>query len=378
MSSDDTSVTARHGNQGIPLMEQPMIGLLYMAFVFLPLVFQPHVPLPAVLWSLLASALFLPLYFGRLASWKLGSGTRWLGAAALGLLLIPVNPGGNTFLIYSAGLAGHLLPRRQALWAGLGLALLAIAAFLLSHGPQPWTAGFVMITLLIGGMVLSGSMYEQLQRRRQAELALSQDEVRRLARNAERERIARDLHDLLGHTLSLVVLKSELAGKLLPGDPAAARAQIGEVEQVARQALGEVREAVSGYRRGDFEAELAATRLALLSAGVEVEASAESPPRRAEVDHALALSLREACTNVLRHSRAHHVTVELSVQDDALQLQVRDDGRGGAAAEGNGLGGIRERLAALGGTLVVDSPRGGGTRLGLRIDSGWQASKAGA
>jgi two-component system sensor histidine kinase DesK len=211
-----------------------------------------------------------------------------------------------------------------------------------------------------------------------AELQLSQDEVRRLARVAERERIARDLHDLLGHTLSLVVLKSELAGKLLERDPQAARMQIAEVEQVARKALGEVREAVSGYRRGDFEAELAATRLALLSAGIEIEARIDAPPRRAEVDHALSLCLREASTNILRHAGARRATVQLEVENDQLCLQVADDGRGGAASEGNGLRGIRERLAALGGTLAVDSPRGSGTRLALRIADNWRDAEPAA
>nr|WP_282452806.1 sensor histidine kinase [Lysobacter sp. CAU 1642] len=206
-----------------------------------------------------------------------------------------------------------------------------------------------------------------------AELQLSQDEVRRLAGQAERERIARDLHDLLGHTLSMVVLKSELAGKLIARDPDAARAQIAEVEQVARQALGEVREAVSGYRRGDFEGELAATRLALLSAGIEVEAASHAPPRRDEVDHLLSMCLREASTNILRHADAGHVSVDLSVKEGTLSLAISDDGRGGIRHEGNGLRGIRERLEAFGGDLDIDSPEGAGTRLRLSLPAGWRA-----
>lgn len=376
--TDSPAIAASRPQHGIDLMEQPVVGLVYLVFVFLPLIFHPAVSIGVVGLSLLACLVFLPLYRGRLGRWSLPVPLRWLGAAMLGALLIPINPGGNTFLIYAAGLAGHLLPPRQAVAAGLALALSTAGLYLAAHGLQPWAFGFVLITLVIGGMVLGGSLYGQLQARRMAELQLSQDEVRRLARVAERERIARDLHDLLGHTLSLVVLKSELAGKLLERDPQAARAQITEVEQVARKALGEVREAVSGYRRGDFEAELAATRLALLSAGVGIEARIDAPPRRAEVDHALSLCLREASTNILRHAGARRATVELEVENDQLCLQIADDGRGGAASEGNGLRGIRERLAALGGTLAVDSPRGSGTRLALRIADHWRDAEPAA
>lgn len=353
--------------------EHPLLGLLYLMFLFLPLAFRSELPTAALLASLAALPPFLVLYFGRLGGWQPGLNTRWLGMAVLGLALLPLNPGGNTLLIYAAGFAGGALPARRAAAAGLAMGLATTGAFLWSYGLQPSSLAFALITLVLGGMVLAGAAFERLQQQRQADLRLSQDEVRRLGALAERERIARDLHDLLGHTLSLVVLKSELAGRLLPGDPEAARAQIGEVEQVARKALGEVREAVSGYRRGDFEGELAAARLSLLSAGVEVEVATLAPPRRAEVDHALALCLREACTNVLRHSGAARVSVDLHVENEVLQLRVTDDGRGGVGeGRGQGLRGMRERIEALGGSLALDSPAGGGSRLQLRIGEGWR------
>jgi len=195
------------------------------------------------------------------------------------------------------------------------------------------------------------------------------------AQEEERERIARDLHDLLGHTLSVVVLKSELAGKLIDRDSAAARKQILEVEQVARKALNEVREAVSGFRSSGLAAELAASRLALLDADVRLDYQVQPVKIDAAVEATLALCLSEAVTNVLRHAKASRVEVDFHDAGETLHLQISDDGRGGMDdASGNGLRGMRERLAAIGAGLAIESPRGGGSRLSICVDKAWQAN----
>lgn len=344
----------------------PWVGLGYLVFVWLPLLFAPQVPSRTLLASLLAMACFLPLYLGLFRGGRVWRTFATFAAAAVGYALIPLNPGGNTFLIYAIGMAAHAFaPARAIVFAALTLAGMALQAQLL--GGQQFRWAFFALTVAIGLMVLAGTLYSRARERRNAELRLSREEVKRLARLAERERIGRDLHDLLGHTLSLVAIKSELAGKLLERDPHAAREQIREVERVAREALAQVRQAVSGIRAAGLEAELAASRLALLSAEVHMDQRLAPVALAAEVESALALALREAVTNVLRHARAARVEVELHADGSHAELLIVDDGRGGADDSGHGLAGMRERLAAVGGTLVIDSPPGAGTRLRLRV-----------
>ena len=227
---------------------------------------------------------------------------------------------------------------------------------------------FVIAPALVGGAVLAGAILGRREMQRNERLRLTQAEVDRLARVAERERIARDLHDLLGHTLSVIAIKSELARKLAERDGSAAASHIGEVEQVARDALKQVREAVTGMRSAELANELVSARLAAVGAGLGFDAHVDPlPPLDPAQENALAMALREAITNVLRHARASNVRVALSRQGRAVQLEVSDDGAGIAKAPGNGLSGMRERADALGGHLSVDSAPGAGTRLRLLL-----------
>jgi two-component system sensor histidine kinase DesK len=169
------------------------------------------------------------------------------------------------------------------------------------------------------------------------------------------------MHDLLGHTLSVVVLKSELAAKLVGRDPARAAQEIREVEAVSRQALTEVRRAIQGYRTRGLTAELQSVRPALDAAGIELFAELPELTLPAAAEGVLALALREAVTNVARHSGAQHCWVGLTSGSGQVSLEVRDDGRGGQAPFGSGLAGMRERARALGGDVVRDASAG--TRL---------------
>jgi two-component system sensor histidine kinase DesK len=351
------------------IFERPLAELVYLVFVFLPLVFWPQHPWRAVWASLIAIALFLPLHF---AYYRQPRGHWMIGAvAALGFALIPFNPGGNTFIIYAAAMAAAALPARTAIAFTLALLLAMTAEFFWFMPTTSLAAGYTLMVVVIASVVVGSVLLTRDRERRNAELRLSRDEVARLAALAERERIGRDLHDLLGHTLSLVALKSELAGRLLGHDPDAARQQIGEVETVARQALAQVREAVAGIRATGLLAELAAARLALLSADVSLDHRLAPVELTPAAESTLALGLREAVTNVLRHAGASRVDVELALVDGAPVLTIADDGRGGldgtGVRGGNGLAGMRERLAGLGGRLDVDSPADGGTRLRLSL-----------
>jgi two-component system sensor histidine kinase DesK len=218
------------------------------------------------------------------------------------------------------------------------------------------------LTLIIGIVV----NVERKSQEKDVALKLSHEEVRRLAATAERERIGRDLHDLLGHTLSLITLKLELSRKLLERDLPAARREVEEAERVARHALAEVRSAVTGIRAADLAAELASARLLLESSMVHLqyEAPPALPP---EIERSLALVIREAATNIARHAQATHAQIAFACEAGIVQLRIADDGRGGIVDEGNGLGGMRERVSKLGGSLRIESPKGQGTRLQVRV-----------
>jgi two-component system sensor histidine kinase DesK len=219
------------------------------------------------------------------------------------------------------------------------------------------------MTLIIGLIVNTERQKDETA----AKLRLSHEEVRRLAATAERERIGRDLHDLLGHTLSLITLKLELSRKLFDRDHVAARRELEEAERVARHALAEVRAAVTGIRAANLAAEFASARLLLESSGVHVEYHADIEPLPDTIERGLALLVREAVTNVARHARATLAQIDLGVEGGNVKLCIADNGRGGVGDEGNGLTGMRERVRALGGVLRLDSPRGHGTTLHVMV-----------
>lgn len=197
------------------------------------------------------------------------------------------------------------------------------------------------------------------------ELAEARKDFAELRVQEERTRFARDLHDILGHSLTVITIKAELAGKLLPGDPARAAAEVADVEQLARAALADVRAAVAGYREPSLAGELVSARSALTAAGITPELPTAVdlvPEDRREL---FAWVVREGVTNVVRHSMAATCTVTLSADG----VEVVDDGAGsaGGPSSGHGLVGLRERASAAGAVLQVGSRPGGGFRLALRM-----------
>ncbi len=212
----------------------------------------------------------------------------------------------------------------------------------------------------------------------------------------ERERFARDLHDLLGHSLSVIALKAELAGRLVRERPDAADREIAELEQVARTALSEVREAVSGYRRPTLDDELAGARMALAAAGIESEVNRAPLSLAPETEAVLAWAVREGATNVIRHSRATHCTITVDGDRRRAWVEIVDDGTGEASAAsvsvgvagsadagalgafgsgaagvgGHGLAGLAERARAAGGELEAVASDGAGFRLAVAVPAG--------
>jgi len=298
-------------------------------------------------WLVLAAvyACFLPIYVSFI--WSRSHrrrGLLLLALAILGAAYYPMNPSaGGTILIYVAAFVPFATTSFTVATATIIAATLASTAEGLLLHLNPWTWGSLSV---IAASIGTGNLFGALRTAANERLLVAQEQIEHLAKVAERERIARDLHDVLGHTLSVVVLKSELAGKLVGSDAERARQEIGEVEQIARQALSEVREAVRGYRADGIAAEIARARRTLDAAGVRLEWQGESVLLAPAHESVLSLVLREAVTNILRHAGATSCRLEL-------------------AAEGNGLRGMRERVEALGGRLDIDSREG--TRLSVHI-----------
>ena len=346
----------------------PYLWLVYLiALAFQP-TFDPDTT--AVNWVATAVmvAAFLPLYRAGLAERDQRRLTVLLAAmAGLGVVGTLVNAAAAVFIVYAAALAGRLSPVRRAVVTVAVLAGLAGVTFLISPTPMPWrllaVAPIVVFVLVIGATgIIDGE-----RARTQAQLQRADEEIERLATIAERERIARDLHDLLGHTLSVIVLKAELASRLLPADPDRAGQEMREVEQTARTALGEVRTAVAGYRAKGLGAELVNSQRALAAAGVDADATVDLPVLPAEHEAALALALREAVTNVVRHADARRTSIRARATVDDVELEVTDDGHGASGRDGAGLSGMRERVMALGGQVDLQTGPAGSDRPGTRV-----------
>lgn len=350
----------------------PAVWLVYLVFFVLgPLVAGDAREL---LRTAILLALFLPLYFWtcRRQGWVVLPALAII--AGFGYYGCQTNLGAANFFVYSAALGARLgTPRRTLLW--LGVVLVAQASTTLYLGPLTlYMVPMLVVTVLIGLLCL----HQETVELKNEELRQSREEVTRLAKIAERERIGRDLHDLLGHSLSLVVLKSQLAGRLLRreglSEESRAAAEIAELEKIARQALQEVRTAVAGWKSAGLLAEIASGAMACEAAGlrfergeVAAETLAELPPL---LEGAMAMALREAITNVLRHAEATTCRVRLEKTPELFRLEIEDDGRGlpnGPSAEGQGLSNIRQRVAQLGGEATWLAASGGGTLVRLEL-----------
>ena len=285
--------------------------------------------------------------------------------ALLGWLTVPWN--GNTACCYF--IYGCVMIRAcHVSWKVYLLHLISMIAIFIAVATSydlPWK---VQLYLIIMVLIISGVINVGRQAAiKDAALKLSQDEVRRLAAMAERERIGRDLHDLLGHTLSLITLKLELSRKLFDRDAEAARRELEDAEKVARHALAEVRSAVTGIRATDLAAELASARLLLESSAVHLDYDTLPASMPADVERNLALVIREAVTNIHRHAGATEASVRFDTWADKLDMHISDNGRGGISNDGNGISGMRERVRAIGGSLTIDSPSGRGTRVNITV-----------
>jgi two-component system sensor histidine kinase DesK len=355
------------------------IFLIYIVYA-LPDLFDRSVPQIVVGLILLLS--FTALYIGPLPRGIFGADPAarrwvpWAMTALAALYLLIDGRGGIVFSTYLCVAFITLWPLRRAIPLSLGICI--AVTFLPQHVQswdvhgQQWSIGVpaLLVTIAMIGIRLNATNVVELYRARA--------EIERLAADQERLRIARDLHDLLGHALTTVIVKADLAARLAPLDADRAAQEMREVAALARQGLSDVRTVVSGYREISLLAEIATAREVLRAAGIEARLPVSDEQVPEQYRELFAWVLREGVTNAVRHSRAGHVRVTL----DARSIEVVDDGRGpdshsgdnGASnaegdhgAEGNGLRGIRERAAAVGARVIVGCAPGGGWRLRVEI-----------
>jgi two-component system sensor histidine kinase DesK len=342
--------------------------------------FGHHHSVPWIAGGLTIAIVFCVLYVPTVANSVGRPDLGRIGLAALvalaALACVVYGKNWTPLWIYVSAAAGMVLPsrpsqRRQALAGVLAIGACYVFFSWLSHDD----AGDFLVVLLPVVLIGLAMMGFRLQMDLMRQLAEARETVAKLATNEERLRLARDMHDLTGQSLSMITLKSELAAKRLSRLPASAErdtilGDLGDIGRVSRQTLHDIREAVSGYRRPTLAIEAITARNALDAAGIRLDddpgLTLRSGTFDTEAEAVLAWCLREAVTNVIRHSGAKNCRIRLIPADRELSLEVTDDGHGPGGQHtdrpqsGTGLRGMSERLSTAGGrlSLGIREPRG--------------------
>ncbi|HEY4829366.1 MAG TPA: histidine kinase [Solirubrobacteraceae bacterium] len=389
------SVPFRHA----PRRVRSTAALVWIAFIVFPLANAVGKHGTTLQQGLIiaGAAAFVAAYAAMVLTWRLERPTRltlvlFVVLLSLATVLTVGQSSGWGFLFTYCAACTALVARKQlGFYAVVLCAVLAAVASAVGGANGGTVVSFVASTAGVGLLMLVlGDL-----RIRNEELSEARAELAQLAVAQERERFARDLHDLLGHSLSVITLKAELAGRLLDAGPDAAAREIAELEQVARKALSEVRQAVSGYHQPTLERELAGARMALSAAGIEADVQEAHVALDAGVEAVLAWAVREGATNVIRHGRATHCTLRVTASITDAGVEVIDDGVGdgggvgraqvgravasasaatatasqvnGKAVGGHGLAGLAERARLVNGTLEAGALPGGGYRLAVTV-----------
>tara|TARA_B100000678_G_scaffold279069_1_gene274413 strand:- start:948 stop:2054 length:1107 start_codon:yes stop_codon:yes gene_type:complete len=331
----------------------PWVWLLFLPFYAFPWTFDAPSTF-ALLASVAGITVFLALY---LIAGKTPNPSPFLllGILAVAVALAPVGGNWSVIAVYAAAMAGEIRPPRKGI-ALIAFVCGAIAITGLAIGHHAvWWGPAVLLSAMVGGSNISAAALKD----KNGQLLRAQDEVRTLSRVAERERIGRDLHDLLGRTLTLIVVKADLAERLSTREPDAAIQEVRELRDAAREALRDLRDALSGTREESFAHEIGATRAMLDSADIAFRIEGDPSTVPPELAGVLGMALREAVTNVVRHAEARECAIAIAPQSGEVRVEVRDNGRGGSFREGSGLSGMRARLIAAGGSLDVCSSTDG-------------------
>ncbi|MFT4634745.1 MAG: two-component system sensor histidine kinase DesK [Arenicella sp.] len=332
-----------------PIGERPEFYLVYLLFYFFPWLFET----PSnndVIAAVVAVSVFLPIYFhgGKQAGLK--GVPHVVSMSAIGFAVSPFFGAHGVFHIYAMVQAGFIRPPRLA-WITALVTTLIFSLFSWFTEQSWWDYSF---PIFMGIVTAIGTITTAARIEKNAHLERTRKLDQQLAAVGERERIAQDLHDLLGQTLTMVALKSEVAVKLFEKKPEQAKQELEEIRDAARSALKDVREAVAGMNKTSLSAELKRARQILTSAGVTLNVKGEIPKLRTEVDQVLGLTIREIMTNIVRHSQAKSASLLIEQAGQSLRLTVEDDGLAEPIDEGSGLSGLRKRVENLGGQTSLE------------------------
>ena len=286
-----------------------------------------------------------------------------LGGVLMATFTMMTPPQYGSFDIYVVAMVCATFRWRVALPLILIVALASGALDLIRGTSGLQATGDVINDALVGAAGIAARLLIEANQ----QLSLAREQIARLAVGEERLRFARDLHDLLGHSLSVIALKSELAGRLIKRSPGLAEHEVEDIESVARTALREVREAVAGYRQPTLKAEIAGAREAMTAAGIECRVEDQTAGLPPAVEAVLAWTVREGATNVLRHSKASRCSIRIAQKDGNATVDVIDDGRGGTPEPGSGLRGLEERVRERGGNLTAEPLPHEGFRLSVAL-----------
>ncbi len=335
------------------IASHPAFYLVYMLFYFIPWLFRAPTLIDIIAFFI-ALLLFLPIHFISFSK----PDPKFIGAIiltqAIGFIIAPFHGMAGVFHIYASCQAGFQRPVKRAGIITVLLAFSFIAQSIFIH-VNWFEVGLVLFIGAVSGITCMAGA-EDIEHMEYLERTSVLDKQH--AALAERERIAADLHDLLGHTLTMVALKSEVADKFLDKDIERARLEIREIRNEARSALSDVRLAVSGMTATTISAEVERAREALKAAGIALKIVGQSPAVSAHQDKVLGLAIREAVTNIVRHSKAENAELRFIQDKNGLDISIKDDGVGGVFVPGAGLTGLKRRMESLGGSLDINNKKG--------------------
>ncbi len=355
------------GSRGPGRWLGPLIGLAWLAIPMADLFASKPASWELAL-AFLALGAFGSLYVFQVA--RRGDAPRAQLVFLVGLLVLAaaltlaLGTSWSVLFAYAAAAAGVRLPPRWNGLAVIGILALTVGCLLVVGADG---SALLAISGSVFGVGALFVMFGGLVRANEA-LREARAELAELAVAEERVRFARDLHDLLGHDLSLIALKAELAGRLLPERVVEAAAEVDEIKRLTRASLRQVREAVAGYRRPTLGSELAGARVAMEAAGIDVSVDDPGATLEPEVESVLAWAVREGATNVIRHSAARRAAIRVVPGLATASVEIADDGSATPGGEpGHGLDGLRERAGSVGGTLEAGGLPEGGFRLRVSV-----------